>query len=413
MTTVPSKSCFARTGPPSTVGEYRSGSTPLGLTRIRSDDDPPPDQLVAHRAAHDHDEVGAVQVQQLNPGREPLVLQRPPPVTAHPDLRTVVFEDERHAEPPRQPQAGVVVQAVALVDERDASTAEHPHRAVVETRRSTARVGSSLKFQNASGTATRCTSISGPSVGTVAVVNRIGGPTCRASSLSTPAMWPTEPPARTTKLRSVRRYRTRRRPVVGGRRPGVAPRLPARPLRVRSVAADGCFAIASRTSWTVQRTSSGDGDVASAAFRIDDVAAARHQPQRPQQHRTARGREPLGQQPAHPIPLNAAAGCGPSTPTHAPRRPTRRSSPTVAAGRGTPLRTTVICVSATLRGDAGRDGSSGAAAARSLGVVASKRRLLVRLAKQILERRQRLDDEEHLVGEQSARQLDQPPVHAS
>ncbi len=43
-------------------------------------------------------------------------------------------------------------------------------------------------------------------VGMSSVVSRIGGPVIGSIALTMPAMWPTEPPALTPKLRSVRRY---------------------------------------------------------------------------------------------------------------------------------------------------------------------------------------------------------------
>src|SRR2546425_355055 len=60
--------------------------------------------------------------------RRRFVLQRTAPMTPHPDFRAVVFEDEGHPESSSDPEPRVVVQAVALVDERHAAAVQHPER---------------------------------------------------------------------------------------------------------------------------------------------------------------------------------------------------------------------------------------------------------------------------------------------
>ena len=67
------------------------------------------------------------------------------------------------------------------------------------------KAGSSRKFQYASGGATVTTSMRASSVGMSSVVIRIGGPVKCSRLFRTPAVCPTDPPARIPKLRSVRR----------------------------------------------------------------------------------------------------------------------------------------------------------------------------------------------------------------
>ena len=244
-------------------------------------------------------------------------------MTAHPDFGSVVLENERHAEAMRQPQPRVVVQAVALVDERDRAAARSRGAPRRRTRRSARTSGSSLKFQKRSGTATWWTSTSGRTVGTGAVVIRIGGSPL-ASSLSTPAMWPTEPPARTPKLRSVRRYNGAAARFHDGVR-----RASRDLLRLPHLALDLAQqrALPERLAHQLpgpaqQQTG---GHIALAPFGVDDVAAAaRHQPQGPAEHRPSRRREPLRHQAAGPVPPDAVAALARSAPTRAAHRRTSR-----------------------------------------------------------------------------------------
>ena len=81
--------------------------------------------------------------------------------------------------------------------------------------------------------------------------------------------------------------------------------------------------------------------------------------------------------------------------------------PGVGAGRGRPLRTTVMCVSVTRGRKCGPSACGGGVA---FDFDAAEGRLDVRLAEEILERRKWLDHKEHLVRERTASQRDQPVV---
>ena len=86
--------------------------------------DASPDDLVPHRLAHHDDKVCGAEVQALDAIGQRFVLERPAPMTAHPDLRAVVLDDKGHTHLPRDSHAGVVVQAVALIDERRQAAVE-------------------------------------------------------------------------------------------------------------------------------------------------------------------------------------------------------------------------------------------------------------------------------------------------
>ena len=112
-------------------------------------------------------EIGGGQVELLDSRRQRFVFERAAPVAAHPDFRPVVLEDERHAAPAREPDAGIVVEAVALIDEREAARAQCALDRRDRTPGSSRSVGSSGYSQNASSGATQCTSMSGSTVGIV------------------------------------------------------------------------------------------------------------------------------------------------------------------------------------------------------------------------------------------------------
>ena len=165
-------------------------------------------ELVAHGAADNDDKIRTPDVQQLDALSEVLVVEGAAPVTAHPDFRPVVFEHERDAKPARQLESGIIVQAVALIHERNRAAPRglavlDPIEHVVQRqRRQLGEIPERLRHSHdvhldiiAHGRDRRSGQQDGRATGV-------------ASSFSTPAMWPTDPPARTPKLRSVRRYST-------------------------------------------------------------------------------------------------------------------------------------------------------------------------------------------------------------
>ena len=139
-------------------------------------------------------------------------------------------------------------------------------------------------------------------------------------------MWPTEPPARTPKLRSVRRY-SGDGAAVPGRRAASSCAIAlcvlhlALDLTQQRLSSPAPRAPAARTSAPAAPIVT----IALAPLGVDDVAAiARHQPERPAEHRPPGGRQPLRHQPRRRGSARRCAATARSAPTRAAHRRTSR-----------------------------------------------------------------------------------------